>query len=166
MNSIVDIAENLSREIEGKLREIDQLKLRSLELDNQESRLFDKTTKLDLREKELLTQADNINKEKEYVARGLERIKQQELLDKKLEEKKTHLKLQEEKNIREKARLDEKAIELNKLNDKEQELLKREEIIRKAQEAIAVQRESLDFREKANAREMQRLQDIAASFSR
>lgn len=165
-------AELFFNEIEAELQKVTILDSREKSLTIQEASLTLKQKELDKQKEELQTQVDNLKKEQEYVKLALEKTAHQEIVEKKLDEKREAQRAKElelitiqEKIDRDKEVLEGKIKDYENLQVKEKELEVRQSTLTKAEELLDKRKELMDMDQKFLDSEKLRLQAIASRYS-
>lgn len=164
-------AENLIRELQNKLREVDQLEERQRHLDVFDASLRALQGRLTKEKEDLVSKVKAIDQEKEYIVKALEKTKQQEIVEAKLDGKRALL-IQQMEDVK-KAEADltahariieekEKKIEL--LDKREEDLKRKEELLLKKELVNDERSKDLDMKEQAILQEAARLQKIAERY--
>lgn len=172
MRDLRQQAELLFNEINNKLGEAEQLDKKEALLEEQGRQIGKKQEQLVKDQAKLDSERANMTHEKEFIAKALQKVKENETLEKRIDEKRELIKkemgelvVKRVENEAEMKLKNDKIKEYDGLKKKEEELALKEELLKKKEQLQDARGKDLDIQDKANKSEASRLQVIAERFA-
>lgn len=168
---IQELAGQLIIEINNQVEKEKALTASLAALDRANTALHEKEVRISRRESDYLQKKSELEKEKEYVLQGLEKVKRLETIQLRIdgkialiEEKIKEVTQKENEQTEKNKILDKKLEQVNNIDRREEDLKRGVELLKKEQEALLKQREDQDLREQAIQAEAGRLKKIAERY--